>query len=163
MCWKLQVQPLRDESRSIQFIWSHKNTHAFIQTIPKPFCFAARLKKIKGKVKCNRRTQDLAMVLVPTAECCGGVMTAGQLHLNSRWRPGLPQRWPLRCSAACLWSGTPCRSGRCCRKTWRDQRCLRRCREGPLEMPGYSSLSGHRFKLLYCYILFFIFMQLLSF
>lgn len=148
MYWELHgVQPLRDECRSVQFTWSHINTHALTQIISKPFCFAARFKKeIKGKLKCKRWTQEPAVVLVPTAECCGGLMTAGQFQVNLGLKPVLFQGRPLRCSAACLRSGNPCRSGRCCRRTWRDQRCLRRCREGPLEMPGYSSLSGHRFK-----------------
>lgn len=85
--------------------------------------------------------------MLPTAECCRGLMTAGQLHLIVAWNPDFLQWWSLRCSAACLQSGIPCTSWRCCRMMWRDQRCLRRCREGPREMPGYSNLTGHRLKI----------------
>lgn len=81
--------------------------------------------------------------LVSTAGCCG-VLQTGSLLLCHRWHSqgGSPAAAPQRRTAACTWSGTGCRSRRCCRKRTRGQRCLWRCREGPLETPGCSNWSG---------------------
>lgn len=55
--------------------------------------------------------------------------------------PGIGQFAPQKCTAACSCWDTGYRSRRCGRRRRRGQQYLLRCREQPLQTPGYSNWS----------------------